>query len=402
MFIIHFITTLLSTVISCDQSTNTLDQDDIFPVNITMKDFKTIRKDQNMYIQYKIPDEELFISVGFAVGRNTPHKYIIINIHYLFIGKRDNFRLHRKYHANILLTGSSDIILPPKTKTIQVPFSCYYTGQLVFFFAAAIHTHMWGRVNSLYRVRNGNVTLIIKDSPQIHQAFTSLSLPIDVKSGDYLIIMMIETTRNDEMCKIYVMYAYIPKNTTSNHETIDQQSPFPVCWDNQISSMIDLIPADSIIPLPIPKDHQIHMHGSKSSSTNFLYNGESLMIDDTEMFASPDSLKPAITRRFSFNHEILVVLWIILLTILILFLMVCCIIHICMNKNAIDVNNNDITIASIFTNCMNPQKKSKRLESDVDEDDSPSSLIANDETIINMESKLTTIIINDKNSAVIC
>ncbi|CAF1457028.1 unnamed protein product [Adineta steineri] len=339
MFIIHFITILLITVINCDQSTNMLDQDDIFPVNITMKNFETIKKDQNMYIQYKIPDEELFIigffplinltithhlltftcsipysnesfSVGFAVGRNTPHKYIIINIHYLFIGKRDNFGLQ------------------------------------------------------LFMTRK-------------------------------------PTTRSDEMCKIYVMYAYIPKNTTSNQETIDQQSPFPVCWDNQVSSMIDLIPADSVIPPPISKDHHIRMHGSKLSSTNFLYNGESLMIDDTEMFASPDMLKLAITRRFSFNHEILVVLWIILVTILILFLMICCIIHICLNKNAVDVNNNDTTIVSIFANWMNPEKKLIRLESDVDKDDSSSSLIANDDTIINMESKLTTIIINDKNSAVI-
>lgn len=31
-----------------------------------------------------------FIDVGFAVGRNTPYKYIVVNIHYLSILKNDN------------------------------------------------------------------------------------------------------------------------------------------------------------------------------------------------------------------------------------------------------------------------------------------------------------------------
>jgi hypothetical protein len=31
----------------------------------------------------------LYLDVGFAVGRNTPYKYIVVNIHYLSILKND-------------------------------------------------------------------------------------------------------------------------------------------------------------------------------------------------------------------------------------------------------------------------------------------------------------------------
>ncbi|CAF1013665.1 unnamed protein product [Adineta steineri] len=345
-----------------------------------------------MYIQYKIPDEELFI-IGFfpLINLTTTHHLLTFTCSIPYSNESSSTR-----HQPCI---SSAVIL----------YEWSHSKPTLSLLLKGVGFAVGRRVNSLYRVRNGNVTLIIKDSPQIYQAFTSLLLRIDIKSGDYLIgqcvydnnddrVIVTGTTRNDEMCKIYVMYAYIP---TSNQETIDQQSPFPVCWDNQVSSMIDLIPTDSRLSPPISKDHQNRMHGSKSSSTNLLYNGESLMIDDTEMFASPDSLKLATTKRFSFNHEIFVVLWIILVTILILCFMICCITHICLNKNALDVNNNDTTIVSIFANWINPEKKLIRLESDVDKDDSSSSLIANDDTIIKMESKLTTIIINDKNSAVI-
>jgi hypothetical protein len=43
---------------------------------------KIIKKKENSY--------RLYLDIGFAVGRNTPYKYIVVNIHYLSILKNDN------------------------------------------------------------------------------------------------------------------------------------------------------------------------------------------------------------------------------------------------------------------------------------------------------------------------
>ena len=84
-----------------------------------------------------------YVDVGFAVGRNTPYKHIVVNIHYFSILKNDNsgnqltlsrkpyvdsfcdrcwnevhaIRLlfRRKYHAGVMLGGTSNIYLKPKT-----------------------------------------------------------------------------------------------------------------------------------------------------------------------------------------------------------------------------------------------------------------------------------------------
>lgn len=44
-----------------------------------------------------------------------------------------------------------------------------------------------GRVNSLYRVRNGTVALIAKGSPQWPQSFYALSSPVQIRTGDFVV-----------------------------------------------------------------------------------------------------------------------------------------------------------------------------------------------------------------------
>ncbi|CAF4244210.1 unnamed protein product, partial [Adineta steineri] len=282
--------------------------------------------------------------VGIAVGRNTPNKYIVVNVHYLLILKGDNSGLQLvmtrkpcKYHANTLLSGSSDIKLQPNTETIQVPFSCSYRGQLVSFFAAAVHTHMWGRVNSLYRVRNGNVTLIVKNSPKISQAFNLLSSPVDIQSGDYLIgqcvydnnddrVIVVGDTHNDEMCNIYVMYSYIPENITSNQQTI-YRPPFPTCWNNLAPNMTKLLPEDSVIFPPISDEDQTDVDESTSSPTTTVEVLKSSTIKNIDNFTSADIPKQTITKQFSFHHDTLVIVWTSLIIILILFVILCYILY---------------------------------------------------------------------------
>ncbi|CAF3926950.1 unnamed protein product, partial [Adineta steineri] len=346
---------------------------------------------------YNIPTLALLPKdVGIAVGRNTPNKYIVVNVHYLLILKGDNSGLQLvmtrkpcKYHANTLLSGSSDIKLQPNTQTIQVPFSCSYRGQLVSFFAAAVHTHMWGRVNSLYRVRNGNVTLIVKNSPKISQAFNLLSSPVDIQSGDYLIgqcvydnnddrVIVVGDTHNDEMCNIYVMYSYIPENITSNQQTI-YRPPFPTCWNNLAPNMTKLIPEDSVVFPPISEEGQTDVDESTSYSTTTVEVLKSSTIKNINNFTSADTPKQTITKQFSFHHDTLVIVWTSLIIILILFVMLCYILYIRnrrqvtrFNVYAINVDNSDTSNDSMFNNWTNRQNKFKRLEFDIDEEN-PSS-----------------------------
>ena len=81
------------------------------------------------------------IDTGFVVGRNTPYKYIVVNIHYLSILKNDNsgnqiilsrtpyvfpsnrilfhegrwICFRRKYRAGIVLGGTGSIYLAPNS-----------------------------------------------------------------------------------------------------------------------------------------------------------------------------------------------------------------------------------------------------------------------------------------------
>ncbi|CAF0797530.1 unnamed protein product [Adineta steineri] len=199
--------------------------------------------------------------VGFAVGRNTPYKYIVVNIHYFSLLKNDYSgnqliltHKSRKSYAGVILSGTNQIYLKENTQTIRTPFSCQYKGPTISIFAASVHTHQWGRVNSLYRVHDYEISLIIKMNPQNPQSFYRLLLPVEIKNNDYIIgqcvydnnldkTIHIGETHNDEMCNIYAMYSY-----NLSQKSINNPHPFPLCWDNAVSQMANLIPEDSIIP----------------------------------------------------------------------------------------------------------------------------------------------------------
>ncbi len=44
-----------------------------------------------------------------------------------------------------------------------------------------------GRVNSLYRVRDGKILQIVKGDPQWPQSFYPLPLPVEIEKGDYIV-----------------------------------------------------------------------------------------------------------------------------------------------------------------------------------------------------------------------
>ncbi|UJR18342.1 hypothetical protein I4U23_005244 [Adineta vaga] len=283
-----------------------------------MPNVTTTKEDQYTYVQYQLPDEELMIigylplinintahhmltfactipsflnrsfwfdhfpcigkqmiihawalngsslilpkDVGFPVGRNTPYKFIVINLHYLSIVKNDNSgnqllltQKPRQYHAGLILIGTHNIYLQPKTHTIRTNFSCRYYGSSISIFATHFHTHRWGRVNSLYRIRDKSILQIAKGNPQWPQSFYTLSLPIKIQHDDYLIgqcvydnndnyAVHIGPTHNDEMCNIYAMYSYKPIKTSKRN-----QIRMNTCWGNSASHLTYLLPEDSII-----------------------------------------------------------------------------------------------------------------------------------------------------------
>ncbi|CAF4235914.1 unnamed protein product, partial [Rotaria magnacalcarata] len=227
-------------------------------------------------------------NVGFHVGRNTPYKYVVVNIHYLSILKNDysgnQLIMTRKpltYHAGVMLGGSGRIYLQPKTNSIRTPFSCQYNGPPISIFAVRVHAHQWGRVNSLYRVRKGEISQIVKGDPQWPQSFYPLASPVDIQNNDYVIgqcvydntedrVVTVGSTHRDEMCNVYSMYSYDSTIQSSNGKTMNSP-PIQMCWDNAFSSIARLIPADSEIPPLKPPEISGAPSGPHAHSEHGMY-----------------------------------------------------------------------------------------------------------------------------------
>lgn len=86
------------------------------------------------------PALELPKDVAFKVGKSTPHKYIVVNIHYLKTVKNDQSGLAltfsntpRLYQAGIMLMVSGYIAIPPKAKKYSSDLSCKYEGKDIRF-----------------------------------------------------------------------------------------------------------------------------------------------------------------------------------------------------------------------------------------------------------------------------
>lgn len=66
---------------------------------------------------------------------------------------------------------------------------------LIVFFSLA-------RVNSLYRVRDGVITQIVKGDPQWPQSFYPLSSPIEIQSDDYIVGQCVYDNDNDHVVRV--------------------------------------------------------------------------------------------------------------------------------------------------------------------------------------------------------
>ncbi|XP_053500533.1 peptidyl-glycine alpha-amidating monooxygenase B [Ictalurus furcatus] len=224
------------------------------------------------------PPTKLPKDVGFRVGGDSKITYFVLQIHY---GDVKNFRDHHKdcsgltlrmtskpqpFLAGMYLMLSVDTVIPPGKTVTNADIACSYLSYPMYPFAFRTHTHRLGKVVSGYRIRNGQWTLIGRQSPQLPQAFYPTSNAIDVRYGDTLAARCVFTgegktskthiggTSNDEMCNFYIMYYMDSKHAL----------PYMDCMDHGSSSLFRNIPAEANVPIAITPDQMMSMmHGSE-------------------------------------------------------------------------------------------------------------------------------------------
>ncbi|TNM92459.1 hypothetical protein fugu_019471 [Takifugu bimaculatus] len=235
------------------------------------------------------PSTKLPRDVGFLVGKNSKMPYLVLQIHY---GDIKAFRDHHRdcsgitltmtykpqpFIAGIYLLLSYNTVIPPGNKVTNADVACDYTSFPIYPFAFRTHTHHLGKVVTGYRVRNGEWTLIGRQSPQLPQAFYPTNKDVNVKYGDTVAARCMFTgenmttatsigsTSNDEMCNFYIMYYMDRKHAI----------PFMTCMNPGPKQLFQHIPAEANIPIPVSPDmmhaghmmHSAHVSGHQDSSS---------------------------------------------------------------------------------------------------------------------------------------
>ncbi|XP_051709910.1 peptidyl-glycine alpha-amidating monooxygenase isoform X3 [Oryctolagus cuniculus] len=227
------------------------------------------------------PPTRLPKGVGFRVGGETGSKYFVLQVHYGDISAfRDNHKdcsgvsIHLTRQPQPLIAGmylmmSVDTVIPAGEKVVNSDISCHYKKYPMHVFAYRVHTHHLGKVVSGYRLRNGQWTLIGRQSPQLPQAFYPVEHPVDVSFGDILAARCVFTgegrteathiggTSSDEMCNLYIMYYMEAKHAVS----------FMTCTQNVAPDMFRTIPPEANIPIPVKSD-MVMMHGHHKETEN--------------------------------------------------------------------------------------------------------------------------------------
>ncbi|XP_074022418.1 peptidyl-glycine alpha-amidating monooxygenase isoform X6 [Numenius arquata] len=221
------------------------------------------------------PPTRLPKGVGFRVGGEIGGRFFVLQVHYGDISAfRDKHKdcsgvtLHLTHQKQPLIAGmylmmSVNTVIPPGEKVVDADIACHYKRFPMHLFAYRVHTHRLGKVVSGYRVRNGQWTLIGRQSPQLPQAFYPVEHPVDVSYDDILAARCVfsgegrttEThiggTANDEMCNFYIMYYMEAKHAVS----------YMTCTQNANPEMFRNIPQEANIPIPVKSDMLKMTHG---------------------------------------------------------------------------------------------------------------------------------------------
>ncbi|XP_057270789.1 peptidyl-glycine alpha-amidating monooxygenase isoform X5 [Pezoporus wallicus] len=221
------------------------------------------------------PPTRLPEGVGFRVGGETGGRFFVLQVHYGDISAfRDKHKdcsgvtLHLTHQKQPLIAGmylmmSVNTVIPPGEKAVDADIACHYKRFPMHLFAYRVHTHRLGKVVSGYRVRNGQWTLIGRQSPQLPQAFYPVERPVEVSYDDTLAARCVfsgegrttEThiggTANDEMCNFYIMYYMEAKHAVS----------YMTCTQNANPELFRNIPQEANVPIQIMSDMLKMTHG---------------------------------------------------------------------------------------------------------------------------------------------
>ncbi|XP_066470899.1 peptidyl-glycine alpha-amidating monooxygenase isoform X3 [Tiliqua scincoides] len=226
------------------------------------------------------PPTRLPKGVGFKVGGEKGSKYFVLQVHYGDVSAfKDKHKdcsgvtLHLTNQRQPMIAGmylmmSVSTVIPPGEKVVNADIACHYKMYPMHLFAYRVHTHHLGKVVSGYRVRDGQWTLIGRQSPQLPQAFYPVENPVEIKYGDILAARCVFTgegrtsetyiggTASDEMCNFYIMYYMEAKHAAS----------YTTCTQNINPEMFRSIPQEANIPIPVKPDMTMMTHGHHEES----------------------------------------------------------------------------------------------------------------------------------------
>uniref|UniRef100_A0A1Q3FR79 peptidylglycine monooxygenase n=1 Tax=Culex tarsalis TaxID=7177 RepID=A0A1Q3FR79_CULTA len=206
------------------------------------------------------PKLELPENVGFKVGKDSPIKYIVLQVHYAHIDKfkdgttYDDSGIFLHYtlktmtkQAGVLLLGTGGYIPPQKVEHMET-LCDIRENKTIHPFAYRTHTHSLGRVVSGYRVRvdeqgTDHWTRLGKRDPLTPQMFYPVESTEPILYKDRLAarctmesnrntITNIGATNNDEMCNFYLMY-YVENDEPLSMKYCFSNGPPYFYWRNK-------------------------------------------------------------------------------------------------------------------------------------------------------------------------
>lgn len=166
--------------------------------------------------------------VGFKVGKGSPMRYLVLQVHYAHIDKfkdgstdDSGITLHfTKQPLNklagvyVLGTGGG---IPPRTTEYMESSCAIAENKTLHPFAYRVHTHSLGKIVSGYVIKDNQWIELGKRDPMTPQMFYHSSFNGTIGYGDRLASRCtmqserdhwtyVGTTNNDEMCNFYLMY----------------------------------------------------------------------------------------------------------------------------------------------------------------------------------------------------
>ncbi|KAG0432477.1 hypothetical protein HPB47_020814, partial [Ixodes persulcatus] len=246
------------------------------------------------------PTTRLPPDVGFQVGRKTPVRYLLLQVHYstrLPPGQNDSSGLKiqidvrpQRFLAGIHVLYAKDQSIPPGQYSYAVNVNCraHLEGSL-FVFAYRVHTHQLGQAVTAYayHASNGTWTTLARGNPHWPQAFYPMNQTVIVKPGDVLASRCTYNTvgrskpteigprAEQEMCNLYLMYYALSSGGRSSGQ----------CENVELPNLVGQLPGDEGPPAPPTRPVSGSGRGRPAGSGNGLGHSVPVLVPDDQWLA---------------------------------------------------------------------------------------------------------------------